>query len=148
MVILDKYLSLLGPSHINQTPPAPFDPVPQEVMDEVKETVMKVWIWPERTASKYCIRQWQALNKWSLLGLLCGTERRQGVPNMPLREYLPGYEAYIGSCHWRDCLCSHKKPSHRMHRCSGCQIAYYCSRRCQTRRVPFGIVGQPNRPLF
>ncbi|CAL1711766.1 unnamed protein product [Somion occarium] len=45
--------------------------------------------------------------------------------------YFPGYDTCIQSCHFADCLCSHKRPLHALRVCKGCWRVYYCGRSCQ-----------------
>ena len=75
-------------------------------------------------------------NEWVRLGARIGLN-----PNTPSENEVRAVTSYMnrvipqGQCHWRDCLCSHHTPWHRMQECQGCRQVRYCSRKCQKRYV-------------
>lgn len=68
----------------------------------------------------------QTLNVYIRLGRLLGMGDPANVSPYPDLDTESSYRV----CHWRGCLCSAFKPTHRLRECKGCKKAIYYNRSC------------------
>ncbi|KAI0071418.1 hypothetical protein K474DRAFT_1776178 [Panus rudis PR-1116 ss-1] len=79
-------------------------------------------------------QRYRCFQTWMAIGRLVGLDEVKEATEYA--EYMAKLERRFPRgrtrrCHWRDCLCSHEHPPHKMRICKGCRKVYYCSTRCQ-----------------
>lgn len=109
---------------------------PEEIKQEIGDTMSNVFSTAfEAIKARSFLRDGRLGQLWLMLGdetKVC-TGYSSRIIQVVKNDYLPVYNAYFGSCAWQACLCSHKRPSHRMQVCTGCYVVHYCNKKCQER---------------
>ncbi|KAI0077988.1 hypothetical protein K474DRAFT_988188 [Panus rudis PR-1116 ss-1] len=111
------------------------DPVYARFNEDMKASIDKLWPGTIAAFRRHLNAPTRSLDLLGSRPRFLGTLETIGKAlklkeNMTPGEYFAGYDT-PKSCHFPECMCSHKKPLHPMKICSGCHIVYYCSPKCQ-----------------